>query len=185
MFQCIFLIENFLILNEISLKYVPYGPVDNMAALVQIMAWRRTGDRPLSEPMLVCFIDAYMRHSTSMSQSAVTLHNCSVYRWTCVAQFLYEFLVTNCHLKFLNIMWPVLNFFTMRYKVLFWYSEFFVSGKQFYLVIRFTARITVGKRVNILSKGTPFSQDIQNIFSCMKMVLFWLKFPINLLPRSI
>ena len=76
---------------EISLKYVPYGPVENMAALVQIMAWSPTGDRPLSEPMLVCFIDAYMRHSTSMSQSAVTSHNCSVYRWTCVAQFLYDF----------------------------------------------------------------------------------------------
>ena len=90
MFQCIFLIENFLILNEISLKYIPYGLVDNMAALVQIMAWRRTGDRPLSEPMLVCFIDAYIRHSTSMSQSAVTSHNCSVFRWTCVAQFLYD-----------------------------------------------------------------------------------------------
>ena len=42
-FQCIFLNENFWILNEISLKYVPQGLIDNMASLVQIMAWRRSG----------------------------------------------------------------------------------------------------------------------------------------------
>ena len=47
-FKCILLNENFLILNKISLKYVPWGPIDNMAALVQIMAWRRIGDKPLS-----------------------------------------------------------------------------------------------------------------------------------------
>ena len=29
--------------------------------------WRRTGDKSLSEAMLICFTDAYMRHSTSMS----------------------------------------------------------------------------------------------------------------------
>ena len=29
------------------------GPVDNIPALVQIMAWRRPGDKPLSEPMMV------------------------------------------------------------------------------------------------------------------------------------
>ena len=26
------------------------------------MAWRRTGDKPLAEPMLVSFTDAHMRH---------------------------------------------------------------------------------------------------------------------------
>ena len=57
-FQCISLNENFLILNKISLKYVPQGLIDNMAALVQIMAWRRKGDKPLSEPMLLCCTDA-------------------------------------------------------------------------------------------------------------------------------
>ena len=35
-------------LNEISLKFVPRSPIDNKAALVQVMAWRRTGDKPLS-----------------------------------------------------------------------------------------------------------------------------------------
>ena len=53
--------------NEIALKYVPYGLIDNMAALVQIMAWRRAGDKPLSEAMLVCFADAYMHHMASIA----------------------------------------------------------------------------------------------------------------------
>ena len=31
-------------------------------ALVQVMARRRTGDKPLPEPTLIQFTDAYMRH---------------------------------------------------------------------------------------------------------------------------
>ena len=49
------------------MNFVPKGPIDNIPALVQIMAWRRPGDKPLSEPMMVKFNDAYMRHSASMS----------------------------------------------------------------------------------------------------------------------
>ena len=52
-FKCIFLNENAWILLEISLKFVPKGPINNIPALVQIMAWRRPGDKPLSEPMIV------------------------------------------------------------------------------------------------------------------------------------
>ena len=47
---------------NISLKLVSKGPIDNKSALVQVMAWRRIGDKPLSELMLTQFIDAYMRH---------------------------------------------------------------------------------------------------------------------------
>ena len=32
---------------QISLKFVPNNPLDNTLALVQVMAWRRTGDKPL------------------------------------------------------------------------------------------------------------------------------------------
>ena len=38
---------------KISLKFVPQGPINNIPALVQIMAWRRPGDKPLSGPMMV------------------------------------------------------------------------------------------------------------------------------------
>ena len=46
--------------------FVPNGPIYNNPALVQIMAWRRIGDKPLSEPMLSRFTDAYMRHYGEM-----------------------------------------------------------------------------------------------------------------------
>ena len=52
-FKCIFLNENVWIPIKISLKFVPKGPIDNIPALVQIMVWRRPGDKPLSEPMMV------------------------------------------------------------------------------------------------------------------------------------
>ena len=52
-FKRIFLNENVRISIKISLKFVPMGPIDNIPALVQIMAWRRPGDKPLSEPMMV------------------------------------------------------------------------------------------------------------------------------------
>ena len=52
-FKCIFLNENVWILFKISLKFVPGGLINNIPALVQIMAWRRSGDKPLSETMVV------------------------------------------------------------------------------------------------------------------------------------
>ena len=35
---------------------------NNKPALVQVMAWRRSGDKPLPEPMLTQFTDVYMRN---------------------------------------------------------------------------------------------------------------------------
>ena len=55
-FKCIFLNENAWIPVKISLKFVPKGPINNIPALVQIMAWRRPGDKPLSEPMRVSLL---------------------------------------------------------------------------------------------------------------------------------
>ena len=52
-FKCIFLNENVRISIKIWLKCVRKGPINNITALVQIMAWRRPGNKPLSEPMLV------------------------------------------------------------------------------------------------------------------------------------
>ena len=57
----IFLNEKFCILIQISLKFVAKGSIDKTVALVQVMARRRTGDKPLPEPMLTQFLDAYMR----------------------------------------------------------------------------------------------------------------------------
>ena len=52
-FKCIFLNENEWISIIISLKFVAKGPINKIPALVQIMAWRRPGEKPLSEPMLI------------------------------------------------------------------------------------------------------------------------------------
>ena len=57
-FKCIFLNERTWISIKISLKFVVKGPINKIPALVQIMAWRRPGDKPLSEPMLTQFTDA-------------------------------------------------------------------------------------------------------------------------------
>ena len=51
-FKCIFLNESVWISIKISLKFVPKGPINNILSLVQIIAWRRSGDKLLSEPMM-------------------------------------------------------------------------------------------------------------------------------------
>ena len=52
-FKRIFSNENAWISLKISLKFVTKVPINNIPALVQIMAWRRPGDMPLSGPMMV------------------------------------------------------------------------------------------------------------------------------------
>ena len=52
-FKCIFLNENVWIPIKLSLKFVPKGPINNIPTLIQVMAWRRPGAKPLSEPMMV------------------------------------------------------------------------------------------------------------------------------------
>ena len=61
-FKCIFLNENIWISIKISLSFVLKNPIDSQLALVQVMAWHRTGDKPLPEPMMTLFIEAYMEH---------------------------------------------------------------------------------------------------------------------------
>ena len=52
-FKYIFLNENVWIAIKISLKFFPKVLINNITSLVQIMAWRRPGDKPLSEPMMI------------------------------------------------------------------------------------------------------------------------------------
>ena len=66
-FKCILWNENIIISIKISFKFVPMVRINNTPALVQVMAWCRPGDKPLSGPMMVYLTDAYMRHSASMS----------------------------------------------------------------------------------------------------------------------
>ena len=52
-FKHIFFNENVGILIKISLKFVRKGPISNIPALVQIMAWHCSGNEPLSELMMI------------------------------------------------------------------------------------------------------------------------------------
>ena len=52
-FKLIFMNENDIILIQISLRFVPRSLIDNNPSLVRVMAWRRTGNNPLPEPMLI------------------------------------------------------------------------------------------------------------------------------------
>ena len=55
-FKCILLNENIWIPINISLKIAPKGQINNIPALVYIMAWCWPGDKPLSEPMMVSLL---------------------------------------------------------------------------------------------------------------------------------
>ena len=55
-FKCNLFDKNVWIAIKISLKFVPKGSINNIPALVQIMAWRRPSDKPLSEPMMVSLL---------------------------------------------------------------------------------------------------------------------------------
>ena len=59
------------VLIQISLKYVPKDATDNMPALVQIMDWHWTGNKPLSEPMMAYFTDAYVYASLSLNELTI------------------------------------------------------------------------------------------------------------------
>ena len=50
---------NWIIFNEIikiSLKFVPWGPLNDIPAMVQIMIWHRPADKSLSDPMMVSLL---------------------------------------------------------------------------------------------------------------------------------
>ena len=52
---------------EILLQFVPRGPSDNMAALVQVKAWHWKSNKPLPKPMMTQFTDTCMPHQPTMS----------------------------------------------------------------------------------------------------------------------
>ena len=55
-FRCIVFNGNCYISITFSLKFVPKGQVNDISASVQIMAWCRPGEKPLSETMMVSLL---------------------------------------------------------------------------------------------------------------------------------
>ena len=54
--KCILLNEDARISVNISLKFIPKDLMNYIPALIQIMAWHRPGDKPLSEPVLISLL---------------------------------------------------------------------------------------------------------------------------------
>ena len=94
-FKRIFLNENIRISTKSSLKFVPKGLINNIPALVLIMAWRRPGDKTLSEPMLV-------RSLTHICVTRPQWVNIPVHR----RQAQYMFMVTSVFNRNFAKCWP-------------------------------------------------------------------------------
>ena len=113
-FKLIFLNEIVFISIKISLKFVPSGRINNIPALVHIMAWCGPGDKPLSEPMMVSslthicvtrpqwvnqfFPTPYLYHELFHDYSYkiyqhINLHSCKISIW-----------------KFLFSLWSLVNY---------------------------------------------------------------------------
>ena len=41
------------------------SPINIKSALIQTMAWHRTSEKPISEPIMALFTDAYVHYSSS------------------------------------------------------------------------------------------------------------------------
>ena len=54
--KCIFLNKNVWIPIKMSLKFVAKEPINNILGLIQMLAWRRPGDKPLYEPIMVSLL---------------------------------------------------------------------------------------------------------------------------------
>ena len=77
-FMWILLNEKFCISIQISLKFVPNGPIDNESALFQVMAWCRTGNKPLPETTRTQCTDAHIRGTRGrglMSMNIIVYHD--------------------------------------------------------------------------------------------------------------
>ena len=80
-FKHIFLTENVRIPIKISLKFVPKGQINSFPSLFQIMAWRRPGDKPLSESMMLWLLThmslneltPWLQHDYTEITSSMTL----------------------------------------------------------------------------------------------------------------
>ena len=86
-FKHILLNENVWIAIKISLKFVPKGPINNIPALIQIMAWRRSGDKPLSELMMV----SLLTHICALGLNELTHWGPAMHLQRCIYVYKYRY----------------------------------------------------------------------------------------------
>ena len=91
-FRCIFFIECHCVFIEISLKFVPKGPVDNTYLLYLLMTQHHIGNKSLPEPMMIQFTDGYMRHPVSVS---IPVNPAIRTGWACNLVMLTDYIISD------------------------------------------------------------------------------------------
>ena len=86
----IFMNENDCILIQISLKFVPLGPTNTKQALVRIMTWHRTGDKPFSKCGLN-LIPAWMSNTSSLTYPSPYFTSVAGEVWKTICNFIPHF----------------------------------------------------------------------------------------------
>ena len=105
-------------LRKKSLDFIPKIPIGNKPALVQIMAWRLTGDKPLSELMMV-----YCKDCPNLLKLNAT-NSQKLYSKACTVSLL----VTYCcrlgcwHITFCFHMYMCMQWGKLLNKNMIWYS---------------------------------------------------------------
>ena len=118
-FKSIFLNENVWISIQISLKFVPRCPIHYIPALVQIMAWRRPGDKPLSEPNMVSLLTHICVTRPQWVKTPRQGHHipaCDTWIWTSNAQKFFGSTTINTSI-FNQIHWWNFDHFYLLYWV--------------------------------------------------------------------
>ena len=125
-FKYIFENENELISPRISLKSVPEIRINNIPALVQIMAWRRPGDKPLSEPIMVSLPThicvtrpQWVKDALQFNDNQFTLSTCTWHLW----MNLMVILQADCLTEVTNVK----DLFKVRHSLDFMVFHFFIT----------------------------------------------------------
>ena len=94
-FKCIFLNGGVWISIKLSLNFVLTGSINNIPALVQIMAWHRPGAKPSTEPMMF----SLRTHTCVTGPQWVTNGSLGTdFRETGIKTFSFEKMTSKCHL---------------------------------------------------------------------------------------
>ena len=174
-FKCIFLNENISISIKISQKFVPKGPIDNSPALVQIMAWRRPGDKPLSKTMMISLLThicvtlsrcVYNNQAVTVTYFLIDGNKYSRGWWNGPLNLL--LCGIQIHIFFLTVleksMWPV----TLA-GLLLWVMKITVRQKYHHLM-KFSSPVT--KEVVILKNSSTTNEDILSLYKYHCMICF-------------
>ena len=171
--KCILLNENVWISLKISLKFVPQGPINNIPALVQIMAWRRPGDKLLSGPMAVKLPTHICVTRPQWVKPFCDIHGYFVIEYQIIfnpilrqKDWMYHYTIDLCILK---IKWWQPIFSTQMYEApLFTIGVIFTSVSLAHWGIKVLHGFANALSVHCLLRtlGTRFSENLFKILNC-------------------